>query len=111
RIASILRRAGAEDVAAALAGGTPEGLALHPSERELIRRVLAFPGEMREAADRRAPHRVATYTLELSQAFAAFYRDAPVLNAEDADLRAFRLALCVSSQRTLARALALLGVS
>ena len=24
-------------------GGTPEGLALHPSERELIRRLLAFP--------------------------------------------------------------------
>jgi arginyl-tRNA synthetase len=66
---------------------------------------------MREAAERRAPHRVATYALELGQAFAAFYRDAPVLNAEDDALRTFRLQLCVVSQRTLARALALLGVS
>jgi arginyl-tRNA synthetase len=111
RIASILRRAGEPDVVAALGSATPEGLALHPSERELIRRLLAFPGEMRDAAERRAPHRVATYALELGQAFAAFYRDAPVLNAEDEALRAFRLALCVSSGRTLARSLGLLGVS
>ena len=81
RIASILRRAGEDEVAAALAA-TPGELELHPSERELIRRLLAFPAEMREAADRRAPHRIATYALELAQAFAAFYRDAPVLNAE-----------------------------
>jgi arginyl-tRNA synthetase len=54
---------------------------------------------------------VATYALELGQAFAAFYRDAPVLNAEDPDLRSFRLVLCVLSQRTLARSLGLLGVS
>jgi arginyl-tRNA synthetase len=110
RIASILRRAGADDVAAALAAA-PAGLELHPSERELIRRLLSFPGEMREAAERRAPHRVATFALELGQAFAAFYRDAPVLNAEDAGLRTFRLQLCVVAQRTLATSLALLGVS
>jgi arginyl-tRNA synthetase len=66
---------------------------------------------MREAADRRAPHRVATYALELGQAFAAFYRDAPVLNAEDPGLRAFRLQLSVVAQRTLAASLGLLGVS
>jgi arginyl-tRNA synthetase len=111
RIASILRRAGEADVKAALATAIPDGLELHASERELIRRLLSFPGEMREAADRRAPHRVATYALELGQAFAAFYRDAPVINAEDPALRAFRLTLCVISQRTLARTLGLLGVS
>jgi arginyl-tRNA synthetase len=99
------------DVTAALGAAAPATLALHPSERELIRRLLSFPGEMRDAADRRAPHRVATYALELGQAFAAFYRDAPVLNAAEAALRAFRLQLCVISQRTLARSLGLLGVS
>jgi arginyl-tRNA synthetase len=111
RIASILRRAGDDEVNAALGAEVPAALDLHPSERELIRRLLSFPGEMRDAAERRAPHRVATYALELGQAFAAFYRDAPVLNAQDAALRTFRLQLCVVSQRTLARALALLGVS
>jgi arginyl-tRNA synthetase len=111
RIASILRRAGEAGVTAALGAAPPAGLELHASERELIRRLLSFPAEMREAADRRAPHRVATYALELGQAFAAFYRDAPVLNAEDPGLRAFRLQLCVVAQRTLAASLGLLGVS
>jgi arginyl-tRNA synthetase len=111
RIASILRRAGDDEVNAALGAEVPAALDLHPSERELIRRLLSFPGEMRDAAERRAPHRVATYALELGQAFAAFYRDAPVLKAEDDVLRTFRLQLCVVSRRTLARALALLGVS
>ena len=58
RIASILRRAGAEDVAAALAGGTPEGLALHPSERELIRAPARLPGrDARGGRPPRAPPR------------------------------------------------------
>ena len=40
-------------------------VALNDSERELIRRLLAFPGEVREAVERRAPHRIASYALEL----------------------------------------------
>jgi arginyl-tRNA synthetase len=56
-------------------------------------------------------HRVASYALELTQAFSAFYRDCPVLDAEPDDLESFRLALSVATQRTIARALDLLGVS
>jgi arginyl-tRNA synthetase len=111
RLAKILRLAGEADVTAALGAAPPDGLELHPSERELIRRLLSFPAEMREAANRRAPHRVATYALELGQAFAAFYRDAQVLKAETPGLRTFRLQVCVATQRTLARSLGLLGVS
>ena len=100
----------ADRVAAAVSGawGTEP---LHASERELIKNLAAFPAEVAEAADRRAPHRIATYTLELGQSFAAFYRDSPVIKEPDAALRAFRIALCVISQRTLARSLGLLGVS
>ena len=110
RIARILERIGAETVEAALAA-EPAGLELHPSERELVRKLLAFPAEVEEAAARRAPHRIATYALELAQAFAAFYRDCPVKDAEPEALRAYRIGLCVSTKRTLARALGLLGVS
>jgi len=110
RIARILERIGADAVEAALAQ-EPSGLELHPSERELVRKLLAFPAEVEEAAVRRAPHRIATYALELAQAFAAFYRDCPVKDAEPEALRAFRIGLCVSAKRTLARALDLLGVS
>ena len=84
---------------------------LHESERELVRKLLAFPNEVNEAVERRAPHRIATYALEFGQAFAAFYRDSPVLKEPDEALRAFRIALCVASRRTLASSLMLLGVS
>ena len=110
RIARILERIGEETVEAAL-GQEPAGLELHPSERELVRKLLAFPAEVEEAAARRAPHRIAGYALELGQAFAAFYRDCPVKDAEPEALKAFRIGLCVSTKRTLARALDLLGVS
>jgi arginyl-tRNA synthetase len=110
RIASILERIGAERVEQALAD-RPSGLELHPSERELVRKLLTFPAEVSEAAARRAPHRIATYALELGQAFAAFYRDCPVKDAEPEALKSFRVGLAVSAKRTLARALDLLGVS
>jgi arginyl-tRNA synthetase len=110
RIASILRNAQPGQVEAALTRDA-ESVTLNASERELVRKLLSFPNEVREATERRAPHRIAGYALELGQAFAAFYRDSPVLKEPDADLQAFRIGLCVASQKTLAAALGLLGVS
>ena len=76
RIASVLRKAGREPE-------MPTGdLELHPAERELIKKLLAFPAEAAEAAERRAPHRIATYALELAQTFTAFYRDCKVVGVE-----------------------------
>lgn len=110
RLSSIMRNLGEGEVEAALSTeATATGL--NDADRELVRRVLAFPGEVREATDRRAPHRIATYALELAQAFSAFWRDSPVLKESDAELRAFRIALSVVTRRTLASALTLLGVS
>ncbi|HET6505603.1 MAG TPA: DALR anticodon-binding domain-containing protein, partial [Baekduia sp.] len=112
RISAVLRKAGVERVADALAEGFPAaGLSLHPSERALIAKLLAWPAEATEAADRRAVHRVAAYALELSQAFSAFYRDCQVVGVEPEELETFRIALCVVTRRTIARALDLLGVS
>jgi arginyl-tRNA synthetase len=130
RISSMLAKAGSERVAAALvaqgvvargtvaqgvvaqgvvghAGAEPE----HASERGLIKRLLAFPGEVQEAARRRAPHRVAAYVLELAQEFTAFYRDCHVLDVQPAELESLRIALCVATQHTIACSLDLLGVS
>ena len=109
RIASVLRNGGPELVDAALAA-RPEGLSLEPAERELVKKLLAYPTEVAEAADRRAPHRIATYALELAQAFTAFYRDCPVLKAEPESLRHLRVQECVVTQRTIAASLGLLGV-
>jgi arginyl-tRNA synthetase len=109
RIASVRRKAGQERVARALTA-TGAGFDLHPSERTLVKKLLAFPDEVQEAAERRAPHRIAAYALELAQTFTAFYRDCQVVGAQPEALEDWRLRLSVVSQRTIARALDLLGV-
>ena len=112
RIAAIMREAGDERVQAALAWAAEPGeLELHPSERELVRKLLTFPDVLAEATARRAPHRLANHALELARTFAAFYRDCHVLRAETDELKSFRLALCVATRGVLARSLGLLGVS
>jgi arginyl-tRNA synthetase len=110
RIASVLAKAGEERVAQALAESDGPG-ALEPAERELIKKLLAFPGEVAEAAERRAPHRIAVYALELAQTFTAFYRDCHVVGAEPESVESFRIVLCVASRRVIATSLGLLGVS
>ncbi len=110
RIASVLRKAGEARVAAALAAPR-EGLVLEAAERELVKKLLAFPAEVAEAAERRAPHRIAVYALETAQAFTAFYRDCRVVGAEPEGLESFRIALSFAAQRIIARSLALLGVA
>jgi arginyl-tRNA synthetase len=112
RISSILAKAGAERVRAAQdAPIDAEREPLHATERALVQQLLAFPAELAETAERRAPHRIAAYALELAQRFTAFYRDCRVVGAEPEAVESFRIALCVASRRTIARSLNLLGVA
>jgi len=110
RIAGIFRQLASGRVEEAVAADAGE-IALNDSERELVRKLLAFPNEVREGVNRRAPHRIASYALELGQTFAAFYRDSPVRDEPDPAVQSFRIALSAATKRTLARSLALLGVS
>jgi arginyl-tRNA synthetase len=128
RIASMLDKAGGERVAEALAfvagagdraaaagAGDRAAVPLHASERTLIEQLLAFPAELADATQRRAPHRIAAYALALSQTFTAFYRDCQVVGLDDdaggADVESVRIALSVASARVISRCLGLLGVS
>ena len=112
RIASMLERAGSERVAAALAAtGDWETGELVEAERSLIKQLLAFPEEIAEAAERRAPHRIATYALELAQVFTAFYRDCRVVGATPEAVESFRIALSMAAKQAIATSLGLLGVS
>jgi arginyl-tRNA synthetase len=112
RIASILRKAGGEapDLAAAAGAATPD-TALEPTEKALVKRLLEFPDEVREAAERRAPHRICAYSTAVAADFHAFYRDCQVVGAEGEGVERSRLALCLLTKRTIAGALGLLGIS
>jgi arginyl-tRNA synthetase len=111
RIASMLRRVPSERVDQAVKGGDWGSAELHPSERGLVKKLLALPDEIEEAAARRAPHRIAVYAHELAQDFTAFYRDCRVVGAEPEPVESFRIALSLAAQRTIAISLGLLGVS
>ncbi|MBV8429867.1 MAG: arginine--tRNA ligase, partial [Solirubrobacterales bacterium] len=112
RIASMLRRLPRGRVAEALEPqadwGTRE---LERPERDLIKKLAAFPEEVAEAAERRAPHRITQYALELAREFTAFYEACRVVGASPASTESFRIALSVAAQRGIALALGLLGVS
>lgn len=112
RISSMLRRLPGERVAAAVAPDADWGEAeLQMWERDLVKKLAAFPGELTEAAERRAPHRIAGYALELAQVFTAFYENCRVRGAEPETLESQRIALSLATGRTIALALGLLGVS
>jgi arginyl-tRNA synthetase len=79
-------------------------------ERELLEVIARFPAVVERAADELAPHVVATYTRTFAEAFNAFYRECPVLSADE-EVRDARLALVAAARRTVANALGLLGVA
>ena len=111
RIVSMVGRLSEDRVAAALDGSADwDGGPLQPAERNLIKALVAFPDEIAEAAERRGPHRIAAYALELAQEFTAFYRDCKVVGAEPEATESFRIALSQAARQTIRLALWLLGV-
>jgi arginyl-tRNA synthetase len=108
RIASILRKAEgaglrpAESVVGALAG-EPEAL--------LARAVTRFPEVVEDAIWAEETHGVTAYATELATQFHAFYRDARVVDPDEAERSGKRLALVAATRTTLENALSLLGIS
>ncbi len=111
RIVSMLAKLDQARVTDALGADASWGSApLEPSERALVKALAAFPDEVAEAAERRAPHRIASYALELAQEFTAFYRDCRVVGARPEEVESFRIALSQSARQGIELALGLLGV-
>ncbi|MEF8779225.1 MAG: arginine--tRNA ligase [Haloferacaceae archaeon] len=111
------RCCGIEDEAAAAGVELPDvddgvtpGLLDTPEERALLSVIARFPGVVEEAAEELHPHVVATYTREFAETFNAFYRECPVVTADDDGLARARLALVRASRHTIANALSVLGV-
>ncbi|HEX4009899.1 MAG TPA: arginine--tRNA ligase [Solirubrobacteraceae bacterium] len=111
RIVSMIGRLSAERVETALDDDADWGdVALEDAERNLIKALVAFPDEIAEAAERRGPHRITAYALELAQEFTAFYRDCKVVGAQPPTVESLRIALSQSARQTIKLALGLLGV-
>ncbi|MGP1674605.1 MAG: DALR anticodon-binding domain-containing protein, partial [Candidatus Limnocylindrales bacterium] len=108
RIASILRKAAEAGLAPAstVASTLGEG-----PEAALSRAVVRLPEVIEDAVVAEETQGVTAYATELATAFHAFYRDARVVDPAEPERSAARLALARATQITLARTLALLGIS
>ncbi len=83
----------------------------HPAERALAMACLRLPVAVAAASAGYAPNEIADLAFAVAQAFSRFYAECPVLNAEDARLRASRLALCGLAHAVLSKALWMLGIA
>ncbi len=79
-------------------------------ELEMIKKMAAYPEEIRKAAVDRAPHRIAHFAYELASLFHAFYNNCHIIQ-RDKELEEARLALVTAVQITIADCLAILGIS
>lgn len=112
RIRSIERKAGVDFAARSK---TPVSIVLdHPSEIALAKSLLRFGETVQQVADDLKPNLLTDYLYDLSKAFSTFYdrrHGVRVIDAEPADVRDSRLALCDLTGRTLRLGLDLLGIS
>jgi arginyl-tRNA synthetase len=116
RIASILRKA-AESGMAPPAADDPRlaellaGILPSAPEAQLVRQIVRLPEVVEDAALSEETHGITAYATELATTFHAFYRDARVVDPDEAERSAARLALVAATKTTLANALGLLGIS
>ena len=107
RVSSILAQAG-DRAGRQIAPPRPPA-ELDPAERSLVMRLIDWPEAVSEAEERRAPHRVVAYLIELAREFHAFYHRCRVVG-EAPDVEGFRLDLCRATATTIRTGLDLLGV-
>ncbi len=102
-----------EKLGDAAEGVTPDYHALEqPQALEVLRAMLLFPQEIRQAAEQRRPSLLAQSTFNLAQSFAAFYnhKENQVLRAEGG-VQAARARLVRAAQRMLGAGLELMGIT
>ncbi len=105
RASSILRR-----IEGRLPGPVLPGYEMHPAEVELIDLIARMPAEIvRAAAEYRTLH-ITNLAYELARAFNNFYNQCPVLQAEPAATRDYRIRLVAAARQALANSLHILGI-
>lgn len=92
RISSLLRKRDRGEGGAAKGVVRPELLS-SPTEWELVRLVSSYPEAVEQAGAEYNPAIVAAHMYAVASAFSKFYHDEPILNCDEPDRAATRLAL------------------
>jgi len=105
RTHQVLRKAEAEGIS------VPDKITVldEPAEQSLALLLPRFGEIVEEVAQTLQPHRLCGYLHDVAVAYSTFYEQCPVLKSEG-EVRASRLALCLATQRVLAKGLDLLGI-
>ncbi len=82
----------------------------HPSELKLMAELLHYPEVILAVSESYEVHKVPQYAYNLASALHLFYRDCPVIEAEESQQKA-RLALLMTVKKVLNEVLGLIGVS
>ncbi|MFQ6793488.1 MAG: arginine--tRNA ligase [Thomasclavelia sp.] len=96
---------------AGLTAGDHYELLVNSKEIELVKHINEFRNVVIDSAVSRMPHKIANYIQRLAQLFHSFYNECYVIDENNLELSAQRLALVEASRITLANALNLIGVS
>ena len=107
RACSILRAAGEKGYA--VSADYDASLLHEESEIDLIKKLSKLGYVIEEASSELKSHLIAKYARELAESFNLFYKDCPVLNAED-ELRKARLVLVECAKIVLSNVLDVLGI-
>lgn len=108
RAKNILRKAFGETKQKIL---VPENAVFNDSEKAVCQMVGDFPFVVQRACDNLQPHVLCDFALKLSARFSEFYEKCPVLNAENEQEKAKRLAITKAVEATLENCLRLLGIT
>lgn len=106
RASSVLRKAKEENVEAR-AG---EYETISENEMKLTRTLYRFPEVIEEAFLLQAPQLIVTYLTELASCFNSFYANNPILNKEDPETSASRVALVQAFVIVMKNGLDVLGI-
>ena len=108
RICSILRQA--EEKGFAPSTDALETLSTE-KDIDVLKKVGDFPQVVADAARARAPHRITNYVQELAATFHSFYNAEKVLDVDNKERSAARLAMITAVAQTIKNALKLVGVA
>ena len=109
RICSIFKNLAADGISPRDCTRDELCLLTEPEEKELIRYLAGYPGEIVAAAKTYDPARMTRYCMELATLFHKFYNACRV-KGEDEPLMQARLSLCAATRHTLKNALTLLKI-
>ena len=105
RIQSILRKVEVFDK------GSETDLLLEPAEKTLLKDLSEFPSVIEEAGKNYSPALLANYTYELVKNYNSFYQSLSIIKEEDANKKAFRIAISYKVGSVIKLSMQLLGVN